>query len=70
MNNPLQEVWDHCAGKPTLEDRTTIERGQLKEKDRPVGECRACGRFAKGAMIHESPGTAKCCIGCDAYKGL
>jgi len=65
----MSEVEDYLGDVPTLGDIAQVRRGTLKDKDRPVAECWACGRFAKGALIHESPGTAKCCKDCDAYRG-
>jgi len=66
----LREVWDYFKDdKQTLPDVADVSRSQLDEKDRPPGECWACNRFAKGALIHESPGYAKCCRDCDAYAG-
>ncbi len=65
----LQEVWDYVGDNPSLEDLADGERGVLNDEDRPVGECWACGRFMEGAMIHEQPGTAECCRGCDAFEG-
>ena len=68
--NNLDDIWDYVAkANPTmLGDIADVQRSRLREKDRPAGTCWACGRFAKGALIHESPGTAKCCKDCDAYK--
>ncbi len=65
----LQEVWDHLngSGNGTLGDVADVQQGQLDEKDRPVGVCWACGKFAENSFIHEQPGTAGCCKGCDAY---
>ncbi len=68
-NWPCQGYVETPPNKAKLDD-ADVRRGLLKDKDRPVGECWACGRLAKGALIHESPGTARCCIGCDAYKDL
>ena len=67
----LQDVWDYVEGGDysSLGDVADIKRGPLKEKNRPVGECWPCKKFADEAFIHESPGTAGCCRGCDAYKG-
>ena len=65
----LKEVWDYLKGNPMLGDVASVRRGVLKDEDRPAGECWACGRFAEGAMLHEQPGTAECCKGCDAYRG-
>ena len=69
MSEKLKEVWDFLTSKTTLGDIANVERGVLKDKDRPVGRCWACKKLATEAMTHESPGTAACCKGCDAYKG-
>ncbi len=70
-NWPCQGYVETPPNIRNISERCIIEfcLGLLKDKDRPVGECWACGRFAKGALIHESPGTALCCKGCDAYSG-
>ena len=70
MSERLNEVWDYLNNNPSLGEITDVKRGALKDQDRPTGECWPCGKFADEAMIHESPGTAKCCQGCDAYKGI
>ncbi len=66
MAKKFQEIWDYMSGAPTLGDVTEIEKGD--ERNRPPGECVVCEKFAKEALIHESPRTAKCCQGCDAEK--
>lgn len=62
----LNDIWAHLEGGEVLGD---VNRGVLRDKDRPFGVCWACAKLAREAMTHESPGTAKCCIGCDAYEG-
>ena len=68
-NKPLQDVWDHLDGNKTVGDIAALKKGVLRDEDRPDGVCWACKRFADGSMIHDSPGKAQCCIGCDAYVG-
>lgn len=67
----LSEIWDYLEGGQTVGDIADVRRGEWNEKKnpRPNGVCRACKRFGKGALIHESPGTAKCREGCDAFEG-
>lgn len=67
-NKKLQDVWDHLGGNESVGDTADVEKGVLRDEDRPQGVCWACNKFADGAFIHESPGSAQCCIGCDAYK--
>jgi hypothetical protein len=71
MANELQEVWDHIgeSGGQTLGDACDIERGIHSDEDRPFGVCVVCKKFGDNAFIHESPATAACCRGCDAYRG-
>ena len=73
MKNKLNEVWDFMGGNKTLGDVAFAERGKLSEKTAQEmiarGECVACKKFAENALIHESPGTAKCCKGCPAEEG-
>jgi hypothetical protein len=64
----LRELFKSASGGNTLGDICEVSRDKLNEQDRPAGECWACEKFAVKALIHESPGKAKCCIGCDAYK--
>ena len=68
-DKPLKDIWDYLEGRPTLGGVADGDRGIFRDKSRPKGICWACKRFAKGSLIEESPGTAKCCKGCDAYKG-
>ncbi len=68
-DNSLDEVWECLGSTPTLSDVASAERGILDDGDRPYGVCWVCKKFADRAMIHESPSTAKCCKGCDAYEG-
>lgn len=65
----LQEVWDFLAGNNNLGDECDVNRGILNDADRPHGVCWACKKLAEEALIHEAPGTAECCKGCDAYEG-
>ena len=67
----LNEIFDYVKQNcgQQLGDIADVQRGALNEKDRPKGVCWPCSKLAKEAMLHESPGTAKCCIGCDAYRG-
>lgn len=68
--NELKGVWDYLGDSKTLGDISSVERGNISEetarKMRAKGECVACKKFADHALIHESPGTARCCIGCPA----
>ena len=72
----LDEVWDYVEGQgnPVLDDICSVERGEISDEtaDEMIarGQCVACRHFADNAMIHESPGHAKCCIGCPAHNGL
>lgn len=67
---PLQDVWDYLGGSPKLGDIAGVRRGKIKNKQAETmiarGDCVVCEKFAKEAMIHESPGKAKCCHGCPA----
>ncbi len=65
----LQNVWDHLARDKTLAEVGEVNRGVLDDADRPHGVCWPCKKLADEAMFHESPGTAECCKGCDAYQG-
>lgn len=69
-NNPLKEVFGFVKqqGNQTLGDIASIERGTLKDENRPVGVCWVCAKFLD-ADLTEEPQYAKCCSGCDAYKG-
>lgn len=64
----LQDIWDYMKNNTTLGDIASVKRGEIKGKYRPFGICYPCAKFAKEAMIHESPGTAKCCQDCDAKE--
>ena len=66
----LQEVWDHLDANKTTGDIGKVQRGVLNDDDRPIGVCWPCKKFADNALTHESPATAKCCKGCDAYEGV
>lgn len=71
MTKKLQDVWDYVKNnhEQSRGDIASVERGKLKDKDRPAGECWPCEKLANEGMIHEQAGTAECCKGCDAYKG-
>ena len=66
----LQEVWDYLGDNKTSGDIASVERGVISEETAQEmiakGECVVCKKFANHALIHESPGTARCCIGCPA----
>lgn len=64
-----ENVWGYLRKSETLGDKCDVNRGVLDDADRPWGDCWACVEFADEALVHESPGTANCCKGCDAYKG-
>lgn len=68
----LQEVWDytkkHCGD--SIGDLCNVERGTANENNRLPGECIVCKRFAASALIHEQPGTARCCRDCDAAEKI
>ncbi len=70
MAKELQEVWDHLGAttQPPLADVCEIDLGRANEDDRNPGECVVCEKFADEARIHESPGTAECCQGCDGKE--
>ena len=69
--NKAKEVFDCVKNKllPSLSDIVDVHRGKYNGKDRPVGACWPCDKFADESFTHESPSTAKCCKGCDAYRG-
>ena len=66
-NDSLDGIWADLEGHKTLGDTANVNRGILRDEDRPHGVCWPCKKLAEEAMTHESPGTAECCKGCDAY---
>ena len=68
VSKKLKDVWDYVGGNEKLDDVVKVARGELGGNNRPIGECWVCDKFLQ-VKINESPQTAKCCVGCDAYQG-
>lgn len=73
MSTKLNEVWNYLKGNNRFDSIADVKRGELTEKEakslRKHGICVPCQKFIDEALIHESPGTAKCCQNCECKKG-